>query len=144
MRAMKRAHRLLALGLAALCGAAFGAWTEIEEFADGTRVFADKASARRAGDTAQLTHLVRWAEPQIEQGLLTGSPPGSLPYRSTIVRGAYDCLGKREHYLASTSYAGAMGNGAKVFDENHEASVWTTISPSSMEEKLWTIACAAP
>ncbi len=140
MRAMKRAYRLLAFGLAALCGPAFGAWTEIEQFEDGTRVFADKASARRLGDTAQLTHLVRWAEPQVEAGL----PPASPPYRSTIVRGTYDCLGQRERYLASASYTGAMGDGVKVLDEDQEASVWMTISAASMEEKLWAIACAAP
>lgn len=130
---------LLALFLAAFSGGAFAAWTEIERFEDGLLVFVDQASVRRSGEAAviaELTHLVRWPEPQVEDGV--------PPYRSTIVRAAYDCREKRERYLGSTSYAGAMGGGVKVQVDGQEASAWTPISAASMEEKLWTIACAAP
>ena len=51
---------------------------------------------------AEILHLVRWAEPQVD--------PGLPPYLSTVVRTAYDCTGKKERYLASTSYAGNLGN----------------------------------
>jgi hypothetical protein len=123
------------LTLAAFSGAALAEWVEIEKFDDGIRVFADAATARHSGDTAQLEHLVRWAEPQVE--------PGLPPYLSTRVLAAYDCAGKRERYLASTSYAGTMGNGAKIVADDSEAEDWYSISASSMEEKLWKIACAA-
>ena len=128
--------KCLAAGLAmvALCGTTLADWVEIERFEDGMRVFADATTARRSGDTAQLVHLVRWGEPQVELGL--------QPYLSTRVTAAYDCVGKQERYLASTSYAGAMGTGARVVADNDEAIAWYSISASSMEEKLWKIACA--
>ena len=124
-----------ALAIAALCGAARAEWVEIEKFEDGMRVYADATTARRSGDKAQLMHLVRWGEPQVE--------PGLQPYLSTRVTAAYDCSGKTERYLASVSYAGAMGSGAKVVADDNEAEEWYSISTASMEEKLWKIACAA-
>ena len=125
----------LTLALALLNGAALAEWVEIEKFEDGIRVFVERSSVRRSGDTAQLEHLVRWSEPQRDEGL--------PPYLSTSVRTAYDCIGKREKYLASTSYAGAMGNGAEVLADDDEVEGWYSISVASMEEKLWKIACGA-
>lgn len=133
---MKTTKRIaLTLALAALSGPVLAEWFEIQKFDDGMRVFVDRASARRSGDTARVTHLVRWGEPQLE--------PGSPPYLSTVVQTAYDCIAKREKYLASTSYTGAMGNGAIVIADEDEVNGWYSISESSMEDKLWKIACAA-
>lgn len=123
----------LTLALALLNGAALAEWVEIEKFEDGIRVFVERSSVRRSGDTAKLEHLVRWSEPQRDEGLPA--------YLSTTVRTAYDCIGKREKYLSSTSYAGSMGNGAKVVADDNEAQGWYSISESSMEDKLWKIAC---
>lgn len=125
----------LTLALIALCSGARAEWTEIQKFEDGMRVFVDAATARRNGDTAQVSHLVRWGEPQVEEGL--------SPYLSTVVLTSYDCLGKREKYLGSTSFAGAMGSGARILADEDEADGWYSISTASMEDKLWTIACAA-
>ncbi|MFZ4536649.1 surface-adhesin E family protein [Propionivibrio sp.] len=123
------------LALAVFSGGASAEWVEIQKFEDGMRVFVDKATVSRNGDTAKVLHLVRWAEPQVEEGL--------PPYLSTIVSTSYDCIGKREKYLASTSYAGTMGNGAEVLSDEDEVEGWYSISVASMEEKLWKIACAA-
>ncbi len=130
---MKRFALTLALGL--LSGPVPAEWVEIQKFEDGMRVFVDKATARRSGDMAQVLHLVRWSEPQLEEGF--------PPYLSTIVRTTYDCLGKRERYQASTSYTGPMGNGATVIADEDAVDGWYSISESSMEDKLWKIACAA-
>ena len=56
----------------------------------------------------------------------------------------YDCAGKREKYLSSLSFAGAMGDGIKVAADGHEAERWEPVSGGSMEEKLWKIACGMP
>lgn len=131
---MKRSIFLL-LALTILVGTAQAEWTAIETFEDDTQVFADSKSVRRTGDQAQLLHLVRWGEAQIDDGYPS--------YRSTVVRTAYDCNGKREKYLASTSYAGPMGDGETVVADDNEAGVWYSISDESMEEKLWAIACGS-
>ena len=123
----------VALVLAVLGSNAQAEWVEIEKFEDGMRVFVDKATARRSGDMAQVLHLVRWGEPQVE--------PGSPNYLSTIVRTMYDCIGKREKYMASTSYTGTMGNGTKVISDEDEVENWYSISESSLEDKLWKVAC---
>ncbi len=132
MKTMKRCA--LVLLLTALSGSALAEWVEIEKFDDGMRVFVDRATAGRNGDTAQVLHLVHWGEPQEVE-------PGQPKYLSTIVRTAYDCVGKREKYQASTSYAGPMGNGAKVSSDEDEVENWYSISESSLEDKLWKIAC---
>ncbi len=124
----------LALLLASVSASSLAEWTEIEKFDDGMRVFVDPATVHRTGDTAQLLHLVRWGEPQLE--------PGSPNYLSTVVRSTYDCIGKREKYLASTSFSGTMGNGAIVISDEDAVDHWYSISASSLEEKLWKLACA--
>lgn len=135
-RLMKKTRQIVsALALALLCATAHAEWTEIQTFEDGMRVFVDNGTPHRNGDIAVLSHLVRWAEPQEDEGI--------HPYRSTIVRNSYDCAGKHEKYLGSTSYAESMGNGAKVTADDNEAESWYSISEGSMEEKLWKIACQA-
>ena len=123
----------LALGL--LSQVASAEWLEIEKFEDGMRVYVDKASALREGDLAQVSHLVRWAEPQEE--------PGQPAYQSTVVRTRYDCVNKREKYLSSLSFSGPMANGIKVGADGQAVENWYSISDASMEEKLWKIACGA-
>ena len=90
---------------------------------------------RHNADQVELTHLVRWPEAQVE--------PGVPAYRSTVVRSLYDCAARRQKYLGSSSYAGVMGNGARVAVDGHEAERWDTVSEDSMEEKLWQLACGA-
>ena len=132
------AQLALTLALAALGPAAVAAptqWTEVTRFEDGMRVYVDRASAKRQGDTAELMHLVRWAEPQQDDGLPA--------YRSTIVRTLYDCRGKRERYLESTSFAGPMGDGEAVLADENAVEGWYSISEASMEDRLWAVACRA-
>ena len=123
----------LILASVALSAGVRAEWVEIQQFEDGMRVFVDKTTVTRTGNIAQVLHLVRWSEPQVEEG-----SPG---YQSTVVRTSYDCVGKREKYLASTSYAGPMGGGAKVISDEDEADSWYSISESSMEDRLWKVAC---
>ena len=131
---MKATRQLaLAFALAALNGAAHAEWIEIDRFEDGMRVYVDRATAKRNGDTAEVMHLVRWAEPQQDEGL--------PPYRSTIVRTLYDCKDKHERYLESTSFAGPMGDGVAVVADENAVDGWYSISEASLEDKLWTVAC---
>lgn len=123
----------LTLAMVLLNGTALAEWVEIAKFEDGIRVFVDRTSVPISSDTVQLEHLVRWGEPQRDEGLPA--------YLSTSVRTAYDCNNKLEKYLSSTSYAGSMGNGVKVVADDNEAQGWYSISESSMEDKLWKIAC---
>ena len=133
---MKKTTQIaLTLFLVLLNGAALAEWVEIEKFEDGMRVYVDKTTALRTGDTGQVLHLVRWGEPQKEQDF--------PPYLSTVVRTTYDCIGKRERYIESSSYAGPMGNGALVAEDDSEVKGWYSISEASMEDKLWKIACSA-
>ena len=124
---------LIAPVLATLFSNAHAGWAEIERFDDNTRIYVDKKTAQREGDIAQIMHLVRWGEPQAD--------PGLPPYRSTVVRTAYDCARKHEKYLASTSFAGPMGDGAQIVADEDAAETWDSISDDSMEEKLWKAAC---
>ncbi len=125
---------MVALTLTALSAATHAEWREIARFEDNTRIYVDKQTAHRDGTIAQILHLVRWGEPQTD--------PGLPPYLSTVVRTAYDCAGKKEKYLASTSYSGSMGNGATIIADEDEAEAWSSISDDSMEEKIWKTACA--
>ena len=130
---MKTIRRLIALALVLGSAHASAEWTAIHRFEDDTRIYVDRRTARRDGHLAQVRHLVRWGEPQVD--------PGMPPYLSTVVVTAYDCVTKREKYLGSTSFSGAMGDGATVVSDEDEAPGWASISDGSMEEKLWKIAC---
>ena len=124
---------MAALALAMLSAVARAEWQEIARFEDNTRIYVDRKTVQRDGTIAQALHLVRWGEPQAD--------PGLPPYLSTVVRTAYDCTGKKERYLASTSYAGNLGNGATVVADEDAAEGWSSISEDSMEEKIWRVAC---
>ena len=124
---------MASLALAMLSAVARAEWQEIARFEDNTRIYVDRKTVQRDGTIAQALHLVRWGEPQAD--------PGLPPYLSTVVRTAYDCTGKKERYLASTSYAGNLGNGATVVADEDEAEGWSSISEDSMEEKIWRVAC---
>jgi len=117
---------IIVLALAIGCVNATAEWTEIDRFEDGTRIYVDRDTLQRKEDIGQVLSLVRWGEPQED--------PGQPPYLSTVVRTAYDCATKHEKYLASTSYAGPMGDGKQVVGDEDEAPNWA-------EEKLWKIAC---
>ncbi|MEI7611671.1 MAG: surface-adhesin E family protein [Betaproteobacteria bacterium] len=133
---MKLLNRItLAVSLCLFSTCTLAEWVEIEKFEDGMRVYVDQGSARRSGDLARVEHLVRWAEPQLE--------PGQPAYLSTKVKTDYDCAEKREKYASSISYSGAMGNGARIAIDDNAAENWSSISPSTMEEKLWLVACNA-
>lgn len=121
--------------LAGVVWPAFAAWDEVDRFDDGIRIYADPGSIRRDGDEARLRHLVRWAEPQAD--------PGVPPYRSTVVDSVYDCVAKRQRFLSSASYAGALGDGPRVDVDQREDEAWDIVSAGSLEEKLWTLACRA-
>ena len=134
-RPMKTSKQFfMVFALATLSGVAQAEWVEIEKFEDGMRIYVDRTSAQRDGDFAEVLHLVRWGEAQ------TGEE--HPPYLSTVVRTTYHCVDKLEKYQSSVSYAGAMGNGAKVLSDEQDEVRWYTISDASMEEKLWKIACA--
>ena len=124
---------MASLALAMLSAVARAEWQEIARFEDNTRIYVDRKTVQRDGTIAQALHLVRWGEPQAD--------PGLPPYLSTVVRTAYDCTGKKERYLASTSYTGNLGNGATVVADEDEAEGWSSISEDSMEEKIWRVAC---
>ena len=141
MNIAKSINTFLVLLLLATAGVAHAEWSDSAEIAlyeDGTRVYVDPAGALEAADadTAELMHLVRWGESQQDEGLPA--------YRSTVVRSAYHCGQKLERYLSSKSYGGSMGDGPRVQIDDHAAESWTTISPGSMEEKLWAVACHRP
>ncbi len=120
-------------GLVLAHSLAFAAWVEVEKFEDNTRVFVDPASAQRSGDIARVTHLVRWGEVQADEGIPV--------YRSTVVHSTYDCEKKLEKFISSMAYSGTMGNGTEVLEDDNAAPDWYSISPDSMEEKLWQAAC---
>ena len=125
--------RLCRVALLFVCTGAHAAWDEIERYDDGTRILVDRQRASRDEGIVRLPHLVRWGEPQAD--------PGQPPYQSTLVRTAYDCVNKRQRYLASTSYSGSQGDGTAVLADEDEAEDWDTVSDGSMEEKLWHTAC---
>lgn len=125
----------LALLAATVHAAARAEWHEIHRFDDGMLVFVNPQTAQRNGNLAEIDHLVRWPEPQ-------EADDGTI-YLSTIVHTRYDCAHKLERYLGSTSYAGPAANGDVVISDDDAAERWDTISAASLEEKLWTQACAA-
>jgi hypothetical protein len=52
----------------------------------------------------------------------------------------YDCKEEKVRMLAISALSGQMGKGKAVYN-NSDTSKWSPISPGSVGEALWKIAC---
>jgi hypothetical protein len=110
-------------------------WVQVGENEDSV-TYADIGSKSRAGKLAKMWYL---NDLKAEQTTLVTMSAGH-PYLSTRVQDEYDCIEKKVRGISFEVYSGNMGNGNIVLSDYHAGS-WSAISPASIEETRWKLAC---
>lgn len=137
---MRHRHHIIATGLLAACAAApvRAEWQPVVTGANST-AYADAATIRRVDAMATMQVLIDYRKPPFDGN--------NLPYLSLTMRNEYRCTdaaGGAPQYrvLAIASHADHMGRGARPFVTD-EAGEWETVSPHTVQQDLWKLACAA-
>jgi hypothetical protein len=110
---------------------AMAEWTLIEE-ADNYDLYADKATIRKNGNIATMWTLDDYESPQ---KLNAGTYLSSVYYRE------YDCVEEKLNTLSVKAYSKNMRQGEVITTFSLDTKDWDYISPGSMGEAAWKIAC---
>ena len=113
-------------------GNAFGEWFLLGR-TDAFRMYVDRKSIERHGQTAQLWQLMdfttaQWADAQTAVGSIR-----------TLVE--HDCIEPRSRALLAEAHSEQMGDGRVVATERAENPQWENIQPGSTAEKTRQLAC---
>jgi hypothetical protein len=124
---------LVSLLVLAWSGAIYaGEWREVVRGVNSTG-YADVDSIRRAGAVTAMRVLVDYPKPPFDGN--------NLPYRSLTMLNEYQCQEKRFRVLTITSHVGNMGGGERPYTTD-EPGAWETVSPQTIQNELWALACA--
>jgi|SRR5688572_3041314 hypothetical protein len=112
-------------------GLAFADWMSLGESDSGTTVHADPTTIRREGDLVKMWVLFDFKTVRTKEG---------VSYSSAKAHMEYDCADQRYEGLAVMYYSSNMGNG-NVLDRTSGKGKWLRISPGSLDQSLWKLAC---
>ncbi len=121
---------MLTLMLALIGTNAMAEWTAVDK-TDYMVVYVDFATIRRTGDIVTMWSLNNFKTIQ------TGT---SGKFLSASTEDEYDCKKEQNRLLAQSEYSGSMQGGTVVFDDS-EPGGWKPITPNSVREALWKVAC---
>jgi hypothetical protein len=112
-------------------GPAFADWISLGESDSGTTVYADPTTMRREGDLVKMEVLFDFKTVRTKEG---------VSYLSAKAHMEYDCAVQRYEGLAVMYFSGNMGNG-NLLDRSSGKGKWLRISPGSLDQSLWKLAC---
>lgn len=126
--------RVLFFALLIANGAANAEWTAIATGTDKSAVYADYSTIRRDGYLSKMWTLDDYKTKQTSLG---------VSYLSTKRQDEFDCKGEMTRTRAYVAFAGKMGNGKVMFSEP-PSEQWQPVTPGSIGERKWEIACGKP
>jgi hypothetical protein len=112
-------------------GLAYAEWLSLGESDAGTTVYADPATIRREGDLVKMSVLFDFKTIQTKEG---------VSYLSAKAQMEYDCAEQRFEGLAVLYFSGNMGKG-NLLDRSSGKGNWLRVSPGSLDQALWKLAC---
>ena len=112
-------------------GPAFADWMSLGESDSGTTVYADPTTMRREGDLVKMEVLFDFKTVRTKEG---------VSYLSAKAHMEYDCAVQRYEGLAVMYFSGNMGNG-NLLDHSSGKGKWLRVSPGSLDQSLWKLAC---
>jgi hypothetical protein len=112
-------------------GPAYAEWMSLGESDSGTTVYADPATMRREGDLVKMPVLFDFKTMQTKAG---------VSYLSAKAQMEYDCAEQRFEGLAVLYFSGNMGKG-NLLDRSSGKGNWLRVSPGSLDQALWKLAC---
>ena len=123
---------LLGLMLLMTATAASAEWTLIGDN-DRFIQYVDLATIRRNGNLVKM-----WSSSDYKT---VQKAADGQSYLSSKVQDEFDCMEEKTRLLAFTWFGGKMGNGKVVVSNGNVRGEWEPISPGSVNEVLWKIAC---
>ncbi len=66
---------------------------------------------------------------------------GGKSYLSKTLLAEYDCAEEQHRFLAIAYYSQEMGQGVVVYKNEHQPSRWMPVTPGTVGQALWTLAC---
>lgn len=122
---------LLLVPLVVMSGNAAAEWVSVSA-GDKATIYADPATVRRNGNMVKMWTLVDYKQAQ----RLTDAKP----FLSTKAQDEYDCKEEQRRLVYITDFSEHMGNG-EVGVSTHGDGEWTPVTPGSVTEVLWKLAC---
>jgi hypothetical protein len=112
-------------------GPAHADWMSLGASDSGTTVYADLATLRREGDLVKMLVLFDFKTTQTK---------ADVSFLSAKAQMKYDCAEQRYEGLAVTYFSGNMGNG-QLLDRSSGKGKRLRVSPDSLDQALWKLAC---
>jgi hypothetical protein len=112
-------------------GPAYAEWVLHGESESGTTVYADPATMHREGNLVKMEVLFDFKTIQTNAG---------VSYLSAKAQMEYDCAEQRFEGLEVIYFSGNMGSG-NLLDRSSAKGKWLPVSPSSLDQALWKVAC---
>lgn len=97
----------------------------------GMGAYADLVTMRREGDLVKMEVLFDFKTRQTKAG---------VSYSSANAQMEYDCAEQRFRGLAVMYFSGNMGSG-NLLDRDSGKGKWLPVSPGSLDQTLWKVAC---
>ena len=110
---------------------AFADWMSLGESDSGTTVYADPTTMRREGDLVKMWVLFDFKTVRTKEG---------VSYSSAKAHMDYDCAEQRYEGIEVMYFSGNMGNG-NLLDRSSGKGKWLRVSPGSLDQDLWKLAC---
>jgi len=98
----------------------------------GMGAYADPVTMRREGDLVKMEVLFDFKTSQTKAG---------VSYSSANAQMEYDCAEQRFRGLAVMYFSGNMGSG-NLLDRSSGKGKWLPVSPGSLDQTLWKVACS--
>ena len=122
---------LMGLMLLVTAGAVSAEWT-VAGGNDQFVQYVDRATIRRNGNSVKMWDLFDYKTVQKRAG---------DAYLSVKSQSEYDCKEEQIRILALLYFSGKMGSGKVVYSTSEASTQWRPISPASIGETLWKVAC---
>jgi len=127
--------RLLLITLLVLShGPAYAEWVVVAKdiTEDGATTYADPDTIRRKGKLVKMWVLFDFKTVQTVPG---------VSFLSSMLQEQFDCADERTRTVWLMRYSGNMGTGDIGFEDDGEQK-WRPVPPWTVDEALWTFACA--
>jgi hypothetical protein len=112
-------------------GGAAAEWVRVDGN-DSLDSYADPATIRRSGNKVTMWDLLDYKTAQVSST--------SARYLSAKVQAEYDCKEERVRQLFYSFHSGNKESGGIVYTSNKPFD-WESLSPASIGETLWKVAC---
>jgi hypothetical protein len=122
---------MLMMLLAVVSSNAVAEWVKIGS-SENITIYVDLATIRKTGNKVKMWNLL---DLKSARGEDTGKP-----YMSAKGQQEYDCKKKQLRKLAFSFHSGNMGAGEVAYID-YDFEKWIPVSPGSINEAMWKVAC---